>query len=468
MSMKVRDFRAASAKAVDDAVLGAAIRKTANILLTRRVSCVAEYPEFEALRDWGRSRKLEVSGSIQERVREFSRQARAAGCVVHLARNAQAASETVTRIAREHGVRTAVKSKSMTAEEVSLNEALFHAGVEVTETDLGEFIIQLAGEKPSHILAPAIHRSRAQVGELFHEALGAPPGLDVEDLVVVARQALRRRFLAADMGITGGNFAIAETGTLVLVTNEGNGRMTTTLPPLHVAVVGIDKIIPKLSDLPGFLTLLTRSASGQAISSYVSIITGPRKPGEEEGPKELHIVLLDNGRSALADGPFREILHCLHCGSCLNACPVYNAVGGHAYESVYPGPMGDVISPLLWGMERFHDLPDACTLCGRCAEACPVRIPLPDYHRKLRAIRARGRVGENLTAVASAAAAACPALYGAGLEVARSLTGKKAGALGEKALGVSMKRWSICRDVPRPQAGPSFRAWWEDRRKGSL
>ena len=306
------------------------------------------------------------------------------------------------------------------------------------------------------------------MGELFHDALGAPPGLDVDGLVVVARQALRQRFLAADMGISGANFAIAETGTLVIVTNEGNGRMATTLPPLHVAIVGIDKIIPKVSDLPGFLNLLTRSGSGQTISSYVTIVTGPRKPGEEEGPADLHVVLLDNGRSALADGPFREILHCLHCGSCLNACPVYQAVGGHAYESVYPGPMGDVISPLLWGMDTFQDLPDACTLCGRCAEACPVRIPLPDYHRDLRALRARGRTGENLAAAATATAASCPVLYSGGLGAVRSLFGRRAGILGENILGIPMKTWNICRDIPRPQAGPSFRAWWRNRRKASL
>jgi L-lactate dehydrogenase complex protein LldF len=464
--MKVHDFRAASAKSIADTMLGAAIRKTADILLNRRVASISEYPGFEALRDWGRSRKLQVSGGLEHYTREFARGVERAGGVVHFARNAADVAEVVTLIARRRGARTAVKSKSMTAEEVGLNEALAKAGVEVTETDLGEFIIQLAGEKPSHILAPAIHKDRAQVGQLFHETLGIEPGLDVEGLVAAARAALRKRFLTADLGITGANFAIAETGTLVLVTNEGNGRMTTTLPPVHVAIVGIDKIIPRLSDLPGFLTLLTRSASGQTISSYVTAITGPRKPNEDEGPEELHVVLLDNGRSALVGGPFREILHCLHCGSCLNVCPVYRVVGGHAYESVYSGPMGDVISPLLWGMEAYNDLPDACTLCGRCADACPVRIPLPDYHRKLRVLRAQA--GERLAATAAAAATACPGLYRGGLTALRSLLGPRAEDLGGRLPGSLLGAWTSCRDLPRPQAEQSFRGWWQQRERGSI
>ncbi|MFP5212524.1 MAG: LutB/LldF family L-lactate oxidation iron-sulfur protein [Acidobacteriota bacterium] len=461
--MKVHNFRKESAKAVSNGVLRAAIRKTANALHMRKVASLADYPEFEALRDWGRSRKLEVSGNLAERVQEFTRQVEAAGGVVHFAKTREEAAAVVTRIARERGVRAAVKSKSMTTEEIGLNEALAEAGVTVTETDLGEFIIQIAGEKPSHILAPAIHRDRVQVGKLFHEVLGTEAGLDVEGLVAAARKALRQRFLSAEMGITGANFAIAETGTFAIVTNEGNGRMTTSLPPVHVAIIGIDKIIPKLSDLPKFLTLLTRSATGQTISSYVTIVTGPRKPGDDEGPKELHVVLLDNGRSSLTGGPFREMLHCLHCGSCLNVCPVYRTVGGHAYESVYPGPMGDVISPLLFGMDEYGHLSDACTLCGRCAEACPVRIPLPTFHRKLRNLRA---MGKSAVAAISASAAASPALYKGGLKVVRSLLGNQNAALRGKLLNVPMKAWMYCREVPRPQPGPSFREWWQER-KGS-
>jgi L-lactate dehydrogenase complex protein LldF len=444
--------------------MGAAVRKTADRLLSMRVASVAECGGFEDLRDWGRSRKLEVSGKLEEYVGHFADRMEAAGGVVHFARNAADAAGVVTRIAMKRGARTAVKSKSMTAEEISLNEALHRAGVTVVETDLGEFIIQLAGEKPSHILAPAIHKDRAQVARLFQKNLGVPPGLDVEGLVRAARKALRDRFLTAEMGITGANFAVAETGTLVILTNEGNGRMTTTLPPVQIAVVGVDKIIPGLSDLPGFLTLLTRSATGQTISSYVSIITGPRKPGEEEGPEELHVVLLDNGRSSWARGPFREILHCLHCGACLNACPVYRAVGGHAYESVYPGPMGDVLSPLLWGMKAYPFLPDACTLCGRCAEACPVKIPLPEYHRKLRVHRSHESGRPRRAAEASAAIAANPLLYRGSLEFLRQILAHHKGLL-DKETPRALKAWTSCRTLPRPEAGMSFRAWWLERER---
>ncbi len=465
MNDRPHNFRKASVSAIADEVLGAVIRKTTDVFISRRAASIAELAGFEDLRDWGRSCKLEVSGRLEEYALQFANRLEAAGAIVHFAHDAAEAADIAEGIAVKRGARTAVKSKSMTAEEISLNEALLQAGITVTETDLGEFIIQIAGEKPSHILAPAIHKDRNQVAQLFHSILGTPPGLDVESLVSAARKTLRDRFLSAEIGITGANFAVAETGTLVIVTNEGNGRMTTTLPQVQIAILGIDKIIPRISDLPGFLTLLTRSATGQTISSYVTIITGPRKPGEEEGPEELHVVLLDNGRSPLARGPFREILHCLHCGACLNHCPVYRAVGGHAYESVYPGPMGDVLSPLLWGMKAYPDLPDACTLCGRCAEACPVRIPLPEYHRKLRILRAEGQT--QWTAGVSAAAAANPLLYRANLGLLRQILAHHKWLLNGRTGGI-LEAWTTCRELPRPKAGPSFRALWHDRERGRL
>lgn len=461
-----RNFRAASAKAVADVTLGAAIRKTANLLFDLRTAGVAATPGFEELREWGRGRKFEVSADLDHYVRTFEEHLSALGGVTHFARDGAGVARIVTRIARERGARTAVKSKSMTAEEVSLNDSLAEAGVTVTETDLGEFIIQIAGEKPSHILAPAIHRNRAQVAELFHEILGTPKDLDIEGLVRVARHALRERFLSADLGITGANFAVADTGTLVLVTNEGNGRMTTSLPSVQIAVMGIDKIIPGIADLPDFLKLLIRSATGQVSSSYVTVITGPRRTGEEEGPEELHVIFLDNGRSALAGGPFREMLHCLHCGACLNACPVYQAVGGHAYESVYPGPMGDVISPLFWGLEMFADLPDACTLCGRCAEVCPMKIPLPEFHRRLRALREDARCAASLAADALASAASIPDVYQAAVAGLRRVLRGGGGLVTDRLVGSFLGNWTSCRDLPRAQGEESFRTWWRGRRQG--
>ena len=383
-SLTRHSFRLASARAIPDARLRAAVRKTAGVLADMRAKTVASKPDFDALRDWGRSRKIEVSGNLAKWADQFAASVERQGGIVHRAKDAADAGRIITEIAKAHGVQVAVKSKSMTSEEVGLNQLMQAAGVEVTETDLGEFIIQLADEHPSHILAPAIHRSQDEVRSLFAEKLCAPDNLDVEGMVRFARKVLRHRFLEAGMGITGCNFAVADTGTVTIVTNEGNGRMCTSLPPVHVALVGMEKIIPSIKDLPDFLSLLTCSATGQRASSYISMTTGPRRAGECEGPEEVHVVLLDNGRTNIAAGPWREILHCLHCGSCLNHCPVYNAVGGHAYESPYSGPMGTVLSSLIWGENIYPDLANACTLCGRCVDYCAVKVPLRSFHRTLR------------------------------------------------------------------------------------
>lgn len=382
--MSRRNFRAQSARAVTNKRLQNAVRKTADLLTTMRAKTTNSKSGFEELRAWGRSRKLEISDNLDHWSRMFAGKVVEQGATVHWAKDAAEANRIIAAIACKRGITTAVKSKSMTTEEIELNTALEKAGVQVTETDLGEFIIQLAGEHPSHIMAPAIHRNQDEVRQLFVEKIGASTDLDVEGMVRFARKVLRQRFLKAGMGITGCNFAVADTGTIAIVTNEGNGRMCTTLPKVQVALVGMEKLIPSLKDLPDFLSLLTCSATGQRASSYINMTTGPRRSGETEGPQELHVVLLDNGRSDIAVSPWREIMHCLHCSACLNHCPVYKAVGGHAYESPYCGPMGSVLSSTLWGAAEYSDLPNACTLCGRCAEVCAVKIPLPEYHRSLR------------------------------------------------------------------------------------
>ena len=307
------------------------------------------------------------------------------GVTVHRAESPEDACRTVVDIARAEGVRLAVKSKSMATEEVHLNGALEAAGVKVVETDLGEYIIQLAREMPSHIIAPAIHKTVDQVARLFSDVAGAELPADRTTLCNFARARLREVFLAADMGITGANFLAADTGTVVLVTNEGNGRMCTSLPRVHVAVVPVEKVVPRLADLGVVLPLLTRSATGQPLSTYVSMVTGPRRPGEIDGPERMHVVLLDHNRRALVGTPYEEMLACVRCGACLNVCPVYRRIGGHAYGGVYSGPMGAILTPLLSAGEEGRDLPWASSLCGACTEACPVKIPLADLLVRLRA-----------------------------------------------------------------------------------
>jgi L-lactate dehydrogenase complex protein LldF len=289
-----------------------------------------------------------------------------------------------------------VKSKSMTSEEIELNQALEQAGVTPVETDLGEWIVQLAGETPSHIVAPAIHKSREQVAALFSQVTGQELATaDIPALTAVARAELRRQFLSAQVGISGVNFAVAETGTLVTVTNEGNARFVTSVPPVHIALMGMEKVVPTLDDLMVLLELLPRSATGQSITSYVQMVSGPRRDGEADGPAALHLVILDAGRSAILGSDFAESLQCLRCGACLNTCPVYRVIGGHAYGGVYSGPIGAVQTPLLQGVVEYADLPQASTLCGACKDVCPVMIDLP---RMLLAHRRRGAEGRPRTA----------------------------------------------------------------------
>lgn len=379
-------FRANAVLAIRDARLRAALSNATGVFTVKRADAVASIP-VEELRDRASQRRLHVLDNLADYVERFSRRATAAGAHVHRAHDGDAARQVVASILEDHGINRVVKAKSMISEEIHLNDHLQSKGITVVETDLGEYIIQIAGEHPSHIIVPAIHKDRRQVGRLFAEKLGCAYSDDPATLTGVAKKTLRQEFLAAKAGISGANFAVADSGSIVLFTNEGNGRMCTTLPPLHIAVLSIEKIVPSLTDLPTFARLLPRSATGQVLTSYMSIITGSRKAGEATGAQELHIVLLDNGRSDIAQGEFREMLKCIRCGACLNACPVYRVVGGHAYGSTYPGPMGIVLTNLLEGMDRAHPLLDATTLCGACGDVCPVKVPLPQLLRRLREVR---------------------------------------------------------------------------------
>ena len=343
-----------------------------------RIAASDATPDWEQLQERGRAIKAHTIDNLDYYLEMAERTVIAAGGQVYFAHDSDAAANYVVDLAKSKGVNIAIKGKSMVSEEMGLNKRLEQEGIEPVETDLGEYIIQLADETPFHIIAPAIHKSREDVSDLFQEKLDTPPYEDIEDLARVARDRLREKFIQADMGITGANFIVAETGTLVLVTNEGNGRMCTSMPKVHIAITGMEKIVPSMEDMGVLLRLLIRSATGQKISSYVTTVTGPRAVNDEDGPEEFHLVIVDNGRSRLlADTQLREALYCLKCGACLNACPVYRKVGGHAYGWVYPGPIGAVISPVMTNLSDAKDLPYASSLCGACREACPVKINIP-------------------------------------------------------------------------------------------
>ena len=377
---KTRDFFEASSLSINDPQLQRALQRVGTGFDTNRRNAIDEVTPaaWDAWREEARSIKAHTLDHLDYYLEMLHDNVTKSGGQVHFAADAAQANEIIADLARSRKVRVAIKSKSMVSEELELNPVLESLGVEVYETDLGEYIIQLAGETPSHLIAPALHKSKEDVARLFTQKLGLPHLDDIEDLAGAAREVLRDKFLEADLGISGANFVIAETGTLVIVTNEGNGRLCTSAPRIHIGITGMEKVIPSLQDLAVFLRLLPRSATGQRITSYVSLVSGPRRDDDEDGPEEFHLVLVDNGRSRLlADPELRESLYCIRCGACLNTCPVYQKVGGHAYGWVYPGPIGAIVTPALVGVKQAKDLPQASTLCGACRDACPVKINIP-------------------------------------------------------------------------------------------
>ena len=370
---------------LEDAHLTEAYRSSTLRLYDHRLHAIGEVPGFEKLRDRARALKREVITNLDYYLDQFATNVERQGGHVHWAAGAREACSIVVELARRAGAREVVKGKSMVGEEIDLNEALEAAGIQALESDLGEFIVQLAHERPAHIVAPAIHKTRGDVADLFEREVDPKRAEEPEELTAVARRALRATFARAGLGLSGANFAVAETGSVVVIENEGNIRFSSTAPPVHVALVGVEKLIPRLQDLAVFLRLLARSGTGQKLTAYTSILTGPRRPGED-GPDEMHVVLLDNGRvRALEDEKMREALYCIRCGACLNACPVYRKIGGHAYGWVYGGPIGALITPEIVGLENARELPFASSLCGACREVCPVRINIPDLLLHLRA-----------------------------------------------------------------------------------
>lgn len=459
------DFPAAAREALADGLLRVNLRRATQTIRARRAAAVGELPGFDELREQARRLKDDALARLDELLSQFEAAATAAGARVHHAADAAAACAIVADIARRSGATELVKMKSLATDEIRLDDALAAAGVTAYETDLAELIVQLAGDTASHILVPAVHYSRGQIRDLFRRTIAGGRELsdDPGELAEVSRLYLRERFLRAAMGVTGCNVAVAETGTVCVVENEGNGRMVTTLPPVLVSVAGIEKVVPSLDDLGLLLRLLPRSATGERMSSYTSLLTGVT-PGD--GPREYHIVLLDNGRrNALADPVGRQALRCIRCSACLNVCPVYARVGGHAYGSIYPGPIGAILTPQLWGMEEHAKLPFASTLCGACAEVCPVGIDIPEVLLYLRARAVREQAPAPETALFGAAAWA----FGS---AGRFAAAQRAGRAAElpfvrdglvRVLPPPLAGWTEGRDL-RPVAHETFREWWARER----
>ncbi len=352
----------------------------------KRRSVFPDKAWFENLRNQGQEIRQRALNKLPELLEQLEQKCTENGMQVHWAETTDEANQIVLDIMQKHQAHKMIKGKSMVSEEMHLNHFLEKHGIEVLETDLGEFIIQLAGETPSHIIIPAIHKNKDQIARLFHEKIpGAPYTEVVEELNAIARKTLRQKFYEGQVGLSGVNIAVAETGTLCLVENEGNGRMCTTLPPVHIAVMGVEKVVEKLSDVPPWLRLLAGSATGQMVTTYFNMISSPRKPDEKDGPLEIHLIILDNGRSRiLADPELRQTLQCIRCGTCLNHCPVYTRLGGHAYGFLYPGPIGMILTPQLEGIDKAGDLLSASSLCNACEEVCPVKIPIASLIRRLR------------------------------------------------------------------------------------
>jgi L-lactate dehydrogenase complex protein LldF len=384
MSATLKQFRRRASQLIADERLQDAIENATDRFVLARQEALSSVPDIERMRDHFKDIRAATIANLAVHLKTFEKNAIRAGAHVHWASTGGEAVQIVLDLAKTHQVQLVAKSKSMATEEIHLNTALENHGITPVETDLGEWIIQLAHEPPSHIIAPAVHKTKEQVAELFKEQSGVEISADISALTTEARRVLREEFLAAEMGISGGNIGVAETGSIVIVTNEGNGRMVTSLPPVHVVVMGIEKIAPTWNEAAVWLSLLARSATGQPLSIYTNVITGPARADDLDGPNEVHIILLDNNRSQIVGTKYEEILQCIRCGACLNICPVYREVGGHAYGSPYSGPIGAVITPLLFGLREYGGLPQASSLCGACLDVCPARIDLP---RMLLALR---------------------------------------------------------------------------------
>ena len=472
MQITTQTFKANAGSALRDAELQRALGGIPGSLVAQRRNAYERLPEFEALRDVGRDIRDHALANLDLYLEIYEKRATAAGARVHWASDANEARDIILGICKAADAKLVTKGKSMVSEEIALNAHLERAGMEVVETDLGEYILQIRHEAPSHIIAPAIHLTQDQVEADFrrlHTDLPKSRALpDASSMVLEARAILREKFLKADVGITGANFVVAETGSSIIVTNEGNGDLTQSLARVHVVITSIDRVVPTLEDLTTLLRLLARSATGQEMSCYTTLSTGPRRAGDPDGPEAYHVVLLDNGRSEMLAGEMRELLRCIRCGACMNHCPVYNAVGGHAYGWVYPGPIGAVLTPALVGVEKAAQLPHASTFCGKCEAVCPMKIPLPKlmrHHRETDFDQGGGAAGYRAGLASWAWVARRPRLY----HLLARFGVRALGALGSRRGSFRWLPlaggWTRHRDLPAPQ-GRTFQQLWADQRRG--
>jgi L-lactate dehydrogenase complex protein LldF len=459
------DFLRAADQALVDLPLQAALTRLTDTLMAGNRRAYAALADSDRLREHAKRIKEYTLAHLDKHLEALEQSICRLGGQVHWAETGEDARQILIEIARQADCSRAVKSKSMTSEEIHLNSALEKAGIETTETDFGEFILQLAGERPSHLVAPAVHHTRETIARILSKAAGTTLPDDPQILAMTGRRLLRDKFYQADLGITGANFAVAETGTIVLVTNEGNGRLTTTWPRVHVALMGMEKVIPRLEDLPVFLKLLARAATGQTLSVYTTLITGPRRGGEIDGPEQFHLVILDNGRSRILASGFRESLQCIRCGACLNACPVYRRIGGHAYGGVYSGPIGSILTPLYDSVAENPDLPHASSLCGACQTACPVRISIPHMLIGLRDVQHEASSNRWESAIYRLWKSVLlrPWLYRLALRMSRIVLRPFVRDGWLSRLPGPGKGWTIARDFPAP-ARRSFRERWKELR----
>jgi L-lactate dehydrogenase complex protein LldF len=460
------DFADNAHEALANPVLQSALAKIKTGWVAGRARAASRLPEFEALRDQGRDIKNHSLVHLDLYLEAFEAKVTERGGSVHWARDAAEARAIVLDLCRAAGARTVTKSKSMITEEIGLNDFLEAHDLQPVETDLGEYILQIARQPPSHIVGPAVHMTQDEIADLFERHHGGPRLEEAGEMVAAARRIMREKYLAADVGITGANFLIAETGSAITVTNEGNAELTQGLPKTHIVIASLEKVVPTMEDAFTLLRLLARSATGQEFSTYTTVMTGPKRAGDLDGPEAFHVVLLDNGRTRMLGNEFREMLRCIRCGACMNHCPVYLATGGHAYGWVYPGPMGSVLTPQFIGIEQGWPLPNASTFCGRCEEVCPVRIPLPRLMRHWREEQFR----RQLTPPTARRGLALWAFFASRPWLYRLATGvamRVLGSLGRKGRFKALPLaggWTSTRDLPAPQ-GRTFMSQWQGGRR---